>query len=198
VIRLNDEKKEKHPGGRPTPYKEEYNRIAENACAIGATEAKLAKMLGVCKATVTNWKHDHPEFLASIKKGREFFLSEEVTKSLAKQALGYNAKEKQVTKEELTPCGMCEKDEAKCNKSKCEKKVIKATTKTTTKYQVSTTAGIFLAKNWTDLRDVKAVEHTGPDGGPIKTQNVPLDLSQLDDNELALAEKIGLITKESE
>jgi hypothetical protein len=35
------------------------------------------------------------------------------------------------------------------------------------------------------------LEHTGKDGGPIKTQPVPVDLSDLTDEELAVLERLA-------
>ena len=57
---------------------------------------------------------------------------------------------------------------------------------------------VFTAKNISDMRDVSRHEHTGKDGGPIQQKQIPaLDLSSLDDDELALAEKLGLKAKEN-
>jgi len=61
------------------------------------TDNKLAKLFGVCKATITNWKRDHPEFLASVHKGKREFDTDKVADAMLKRALGYKYKE--VTKE---------------------------------------------------------------------------------------------------
>jgi len=90
--------KKKNKGGAPTKYKKDYARQANVACAErGFTDIKLAKLFGVNKATITNWKKERPEFLASIKKGKEEYDTELVEKSLLKRALGYKYTE--VTKE---------------------------------------------------------------------------------------------------
>lgn len=57
------------PGGRPTDYDPAHCEVAEATLAEGFSEAVLAGRLGVCLATVTNWKNQHPEFLASVKRG---------------------------------------------------------------------------------------------------------------------------------
>ena len=57
------------PAGRPTDYDPAHCDVAEATLAEGFSEAVLAGRLGVCLATVTNWKNQHPEFLASVKRG---------------------------------------------------------------------------------------------------------------------------------
>lgn len=80
--------------GRPTEYKESYDKLAEKACEIfGADDKKLARFLEVCKATVENWKKEHPKFLDSIKRGKDVFDTRNVEKSLLERALGFEYEE---------------------------------------------------------------------------------------------------------
>jgi hypothetical protein len=58
------------PAGRPSLYSEAHCEVAERILGEGYSEAVLAGELGVCLDTVTNWKQDHPEFFASVKRGR--------------------------------------------------------------------------------------------------------------------------------
>ena len=76
----------------PKPkYKEDYPRMARVACEEGGfTDVKLAKLFGVSKSLINNWKHDHPEFLVAIKAGKEAFDTEHVEKALLKRALGFS------------------------------------------------------------------------------------------------------------
>lgn len=83
---------EVNKGGRPTKYNPEMNEIVTNYCLLGATEEDLARFLDVSTSTITNWKNEYPEFLASIKKGKEQADSL-VAKSLFKRAIGYRYKE---------------------------------------------------------------------------------------------------------
>jgi hypothetical protein len=79
---------------RPTKYKVEYNKIAEVACmSFGADDKQLAKLLGIALRTLQLWKEAHPEFMHSIKKGKEVFDTNSVEVSLLQRALGYEHEE---------------------------------------------------------------------------------------------------------
>jgi hypothetical protein len=80
--------KEKHPGGRPTDYKEEYNEQVYKLCLLGATDIEIADFIGVCEATINNWKKDYPKFLESIKDGK-IKADAEIAESLYNRAKGY-------------------------------------------------------------------------------------------------------------
>ena len=67
--------------GRPSDYKEEYNEQAYKLCLLGATDKELADFFHVCEATINNWKNEFPEFLVSIRNGKEI-ADMEVAKSL--------------------------------------------------------------------------------------------------------------------
>jgi len=83
-------------GGRPTKYKEEYNEQVYNYALLGVTDEQLATFFNVCVATINNWKKNEPEFLESIKKGKED-ADAQVVKSLFKRANGYTIKETRVS-----------------------------------------------------------------------------------------------------
>lgn len=83
--------------GRPTKYKEEYNEQAYNYCLLGAIDEQLAIFFDISVTTLNTWKELHPDFLASIKKGKEI-ADLEVTQSLKKRASGMRLK-KQVVKD---------------------------------------------------------------------------------------------------
>lgn len=84
-------------GGRPTKYDPANNEIVTNYCLMGATDTELATFLDVCEATINNWKKDYPEFLESIKKGKEL-ADARVAGSMYKKATGYTAKHKKAVK----------------------------------------------------------------------------------------------------
>ena len=67
--------------GRPTKYKEEYNTQAYKLCLLGATDREIADFFEVEESTINNWKHDYPEFLESITRGKKV-ADMEVAKSL--------------------------------------------------------------------------------------------------------------------
>ena len=67
---MSEEPSTKHPGGRPSLYDPAYCEVAETFLAEGYSVAALAGRLKVCVATVKNWMHDYPEFLAAVKRGQ--------------------------------------------------------------------------------------------------------------------------------
>lgn len=87
---------EKHPGGRPTDYKEEYNDIAYKLCKNHpVTDMQLAELLNVTEKTINTWKQKHPEFLQSIKEGKAF-RDQIVERSLYERAVGYSHPEEKI------------------------------------------------------------------------------------------------------
>lgn len=77
-----------HPGGRPTKYKKEYAEQAYKLCLLGATDEELADFFDTTFQTVNAWKKAHPEFLESLKDGKER-ADAEIAKSLYHRAKGY-------------------------------------------------------------------------------------------------------------
>lgn len=75
--------------GRPTLYKPEYDAIAEKMALLGATDAQLADALGVSEMTLNNWKLAHPNFVESLKRGKDE-ADAKVARSLYERALGYS------------------------------------------------------------------------------------------------------------
>jgi DNA-binding XRE family transcriptional regulator len=56
---------------RPTDYREEYNEKAFGLSLLGYTDAQLAKYFNVSEQTLNTWKKKHPEFLESLKAGKD-------------------------------------------------------------------------------------------------------------------------------
>ncbi len=135
------------PAGRPSDYDTKNTpRQALKACLMGATDADLADFFDVSETTINNWKTKYPEFLESIKEGKQVADSN-IAKSLYQRALGYEHPEVHVSnyQGQIT------------------------LTDLTKRYPPDTTAGIFWMKNrqpnkW---RDRKHTEISGPDGGPV-------------------------------
>jgi|2_EtaG_2_1085320.scaffolds.fasta_scaffold59705_2 hypothetical protein len=75
--------------GRPAKYDKKMNDQVTKLCLLGATDEELANFFEVCVATINNWKHEHPEFLESIKAGKEDADSK-VAQSLYSTALSGN------------------------------------------------------------------------------------------------------------
>jgi len=135
-------------GGRPTKYKEEYVDLAYKFCLLGADDKDLAKMFGVQESTINNWKKEHPEFMESIKRGKEI-ADATIAQKLYHRAKGYEHKDTQFAtfQGQIT-------DQVEYIKH----------------YPPDTTAAIFWLKNrqpkkW---RDRQEHEITGEDGGPLR------------------------------
>lgn len=150
--------------GRPSDYKEEFAAQAEKLAALGATDQEVADFFSIDVRTVYRWKHDHPAFCQALKVGKET-ADERVERSLYQKAIGYEQDEVKI----FMPGGADEPVYAPFR----------------AKIAPDTTAAIFWLKNrrsqqW---RDVKAQEHSGPDGKPIQTE-AKLDLSGLSTDQL--------------
>lgn len=74
--------------GAPTKYKEDYNEQVYKLCLLGATDKDIADFFDVCEATINNWKNDYPEFLESIKRGKQI-ADANVADRLYQRALGF-------------------------------------------------------------------------------------------------------------
>lgn len=132
-----------HPGGRPTDYKPQYAEKAYKLCLLGAKDKELADFFEVSEQTLNVWKEKHPEFIESIKAGKED-ADANVANSLYKKAQGYT---RQVKNEEGEVIGE-------------------------TYYPPDTSACIFWLKNrqkhkWRDKQDI---EHSGDKDNPIVTR----------------------------
>lgn len=134
---------ERGAGGRPTDYREEYAELAKKFFLLnkGATDADLATFLGVCEASVNNWKVAHPEFLESVKAGKEM-ADVEVAASLYKRAVGFEVTVQKVVNGELQDCKEYVPGDVKAMQ-------------------------LFLS-NRTHWRDKQQLEHSGRDGAPIE------------------------------
>ncbi len=139
--------------GRPSKYDPAFCDLAEKFCKLGATDVQLAEFFEVSEQTLNTWKHEHPEFLESLKKGKAI-ADAEVASKLFHRATGYEHPEVHVSNYQGT--------------------ITK--TELTRHYAPDTTAGIFWLKNrrpdlWRDR-----VEHTGKDG---KDLIQPIDIREV-------------------
>ena len=82
-------------GGRPSKYDTKMNEQVYKLCLLGATDKEIADFFGVCEATINNWKLESPQFLESLKAGKEK-ADCNVVESLYKRALGYSHPEEKI------------------------------------------------------------------------------------------------------
>jgi len=75
--------------GRPSNYKSEYAEQAYKFCLLGATDARLGEFFSVSEQTINAWKASHPQFLESIKRGKEI-ADAEIAHALYHRAKGYS------------------------------------------------------------------------------------------------------------
>lgn len=135
--------------GRPTLFKAEFIRIAESMCRLGATDMEVADALSVNIATLYRWKAAKPAFCDAFKVGKEE-ADNRVERSLYARAIGYehNETDIRVVGNEIVKTPI--------------RKI----------YPPDTGAAAFWLKNrrpeqW---REMRAVELTGANGGPVQTE----------------------------
>lgn len=91
AVKKKPAKKPEKKAGRPSPYKEEMNKLAYQFCLLGATNEKLAELLGVSLATIGLWIQTKPAFSDAIKAGREI-ADAEIAEATFHRAKGYSHK----------------------------------------------------------------------------------------------------------
>jgi transposase len=148
--------REKQAVGRPSVYRQEYNEQVFKLCLLGAMDKEIADFFDVSEQTINAWKKQHPQFLESIKRGKQQ-ADANVAASLYKCALGFV-------------------------KDDCEEvfqhkgEIVRAKVKKY--YPPSVTAQIFLLKNrqpklWRD-KQTQVLEN--PDGTPIIAKDYKVTL----------------------
>ena len=161
-------KTEKHPGGRPVKYQEDYARQAYVVCIEGGfTDHKLALLFNVAKSTINRWKKDHPEFWDSIKAGKNKFDTEVIEKAFLKRCTGFYHNE--TTREPVT---VDEIDPKTGDLVKATKMMV---TKRVRKHVVPDAKGCmdWLTNRAPDRwKKSKHVAITGQDAGPVKTESL--------------------------
>ena len=135
---------EKKKRGRKSEYRIEYADQALKLCLLGATDKELSEFFSVSEQTLNKWKKDYPEFLESLKKGKNI-ADANVASRLYNRAIGYNCK---ATK--------CATSNGKITDSK----------EFIEHYPPDTTAAIFWLKNrqpekWRDKKEVDANVNLG-------------------------------------
>jgi hypothetical protein len=93
-MRFMDNKKKKHPGGRPSDYKPEYSRMAKLCIEdSGFSMFKLAKLFNCARSTIYYWIEHEKEFSDAVENGRTVWDGKKIHKSLVKRAVGFSYNE---------------------------------------------------------------------------------------------------------
>jgi len=81
--------KKKHAGGRPPKYTDEMLDQVTNYCLLGATDKELSGFLDISEVTLNAYKKKYPEFLKSLRAGKEVANSK-MARSLYQRGIGYS------------------------------------------------------------------------------------------------------------
>jgi hypothetical protein len=150
---------EKHPGGAPTKYKEEFACMAYVACVEGGfTDEKLGLLFDVSKSTINRWKKAYPQFWDFLKAGKEKFDTEVVEKAFLKRCTGFSYNE--TTKEPVTNA----QGETKMMVTKRVRKMVVPDAKGCMDWLTNRAPD-----RW---KKVKHVAITGQDAGPVQTESL--------------------------
>ena len=172
-IRLLNRDKQGKPTnmGRPTDYNPKYDHIAYILVKVhGLTNEDLAETLGITVPCVTRWRDTYPNFNCAIKNGRREFDGKRICKSLKARANGYEITEKS-KKYKRTP--VLDKN-GKVNHYKMELIEVAVNNKV---LPPDVGAIAWWQKNQIpeEWRDRKAVEISGPGGGPVESITTNMD-----------------------
>lgn len=74
--------------GRKTCFNEKISETITRLIEEGKTEEQIARIVGVSRTTLRNWKGQFPEFLIAVREAREV-ADELVEASLFRRAVGY-------------------------------------------------------------------------------------------------------------
>ena len=74
--------------GRPTKFNPAISKKAAKLAILGLTDKQMAAALDISERTLNSWKKEFPEFLQSLKAGKEE-ADAQVAASLLQRALGY-------------------------------------------------------------------------------------------------------------
>ena len=141
--------------GRPSKYNPDYHpEQAYKYCLLGATDKELAAFFEVEEKTINNWKEAYPEFMQSLRAGKEE-ADAVIASKLFHRAKGYEHKDTKFATFE--------------GQITDSKEYIRH-------YPPDTVAAIFWLKNRQKGRWRDKVDHevAGPDGAPLQVVfNIP-------------------------
>ena len=168
AVAKKNSNKERSSGGRHKKW--EALNIKDKLDSVrgwslhGSTDVEIAKMLGVSKTVLYEWKNEYPEFAEAIKKGKEI-ANGEILNSAFKQATGFYVTEQMAVKvrtNEEVPTA----DGKGTKWLPAERVEVVDVIKFV---PANSTMAIFMLKNRlpTDYKDKQVHEHLGAGGGPV-------------------------------
>lgn len=131
--------------GRPTKYKEKFNKQVYKLCLLDATDKEIADFFEVSESTYYKWQTEYPQFSEAIKKGK-IKADSKIASSAFKKAHGFHYTEKKTIYDLVT------------DEDGEEKEVITGRVETTKYVPPDTGAFAFWLKNrrkqqWRDKHD---------------------------------------------
>lgn len=157
--------------GVATKYRKEYDKIAYELCAHhGFTIAQLAEVFDVSQASVIyRWLQQVPSFNTAVTDGRDFYDTHTVERTLIKAAIGYEYTE---TTEHMDANG---------------------DTISTVKHNKHQAPNVNAIRMWLYNRDAaryKDTKNLDVNGVVNHEHGITIDVSELDDKELGVVEKL--------
>lgn len=154
-------------------FEPSHCQLAANLANLGLPDVRIAEVFGISHDTIEKWQRDFPEFAVAIKSGR-VPADGDVARSLYERALGFKFKTQEPIKLKETHYdnnGRKISEKERVEVIEVEKAV-----------PADTVACIFWLKNrqrslWRDR-----IEHTGADGGAIKTEQT-IKVEEMGDDE---------------
>jgi transposase-like protein len=152
----------KDKGGRPTKYRAEFCEQAREMIRWGGfSQAKLARIFGVGKGTVTDWMKAHPEFERAIQEGQDLYTVKEAERCLVKLVKGFRYREKKYERDSVVDDnGKIVGWEMVLTEERT--KQVPPNVKAITTYLQSRAP-----ERWPN---VKNIELTGANGGPVRSE----------------------------
>lgn len=141
------------PGpGRNSTYRPEFNDQVRKLCLLRATDVEIADFFGISPTTLYDWQKKFPAFAESVKAGK-IIADAEVADSTYRRAVG----------EEIVVEKAIKRDDGSYEIMRLKQFV---------------PGDVQAQRLWLHNRrrqgwsDKQTLEHVGPDGGPIQTEDV--------------------------
>lgn len=151
----------------PKAMEPSHVELARKLSMLGADEPRVARVFGIHTSTLSEWKVLHPELGNALNEGKEY-SDANVAQSLYHRATGFSHKAVKIF----------------CDPKTGSREIVEYIEH----YPPDTTACIFWLKNRQPAMWRDRIEHTGANGGAIKTeQTIKPELLTPDDRDVLRA-----------